>query len=94
MFWDNLSVFFLANWLLNSLQNNRYSVRCHRASPIFFMSDLLLYSGICPYVSILLLLLLLLLIKYYQLLIKSRYFLRLFLLFSVAGKDSYFPVFS
>jgi hypothetical protein len=27
VFWDNLSVFFLANCLLNSLQNNRYSVR-------------------------------------------------------------------
>jgi len=27
VFWDNLSVFFLANCLLISLQNNRYSVR-------------------------------------------------------------------
>jgi hypothetical protein len=27
VFWDNLSVFFLANCMLNSLQNNRYFVR-------------------------------------------------------------------
>jgi len=27
VFWDNLSVFFFSNCLLNSLQNNRYSVR-------------------------------------------------------------------
>jgi len=34
MFWDNLSVFFLANCLLNSLQNNRYSVRRQLVSEV------------------------------------------------------------